>query len=136
MTAPVTKTTATPFLMFQGDCEAAMNLYAATIPDCEITLITRWEAGGQGPEGTVQMATFRIGELTVMTFDSPPVHQFTFTPAASIWLTCASEDDYETILAGLGEDGTFLMPDDNYGFSRRYAWLNDRYGVSWQVSLP
>ncbi|CDX50002.1 3-demethylubiquinone-9 3-methyltransferase [Mesorhizobium plurifarium] len=32
--------------------------------------------------------------------------------------------------------GGFLMPTGNYGFSRRFAWLNDRFGVSWQINLP
>lgn len=128
-------TTATPFLMFQGDCEAAIRLYAETIPDSEILQLTHWETGGTGPAGTVQMARLRLGQLVVMANDSPPVHDFTFTPSTSVWLECASEDDYEQILGGLGRDGTYLMPDDSYGFSKRFAWLQDRFGVSWQVNL-
>jgi predicted 3-demethylubiquinone-9 3-methyltransferase (glyoxalase superfamily) len=121
--------------MFQGDCEAAIRLYTETIPDSEIQILTHWEAGGNGIEGQVQMSTFRIGQTVVMAFDSPPVHQFTFTPASSLWLDCESVDDYERVLEGLGTDGVFLMPDDSYGFSKRYAWLQDRYGVAWQVNL-
>lgn len=130
-----TSTTATPFLMFQGDCEAAIRLYTETIPDSEIQTLTHWEAGGAGMEGKVQMATFRLGQLVVMANDSPPVHDFTFTPSSSVWLECACEDDYEHILEGLGREGTYLMPDDSYGFSKHFAWLQDRYGVSWQLNL-
>ena len=60
-----------------------------------------------------------------MAFDSPPVHEFTFTPASSLWVDCDAVADYERILKALGGDGTFLMPDDTYGFSKRYAWLQD-----------
>jgi predicted 3-demethylubiquinone-9 3-methyltransferase (glyoxalase superfamily) len=35
----------------------------------------------------------------------------------------------------MSESGAVLMPPDNYGFSRKFAWLNDRYGVSWQLNL-
>ena len=128
-------TTATPFLMFQGDCEAAVRLYTEVIPNSEILHLAPWEAGGTGLVGTVQMASVRLGQLVVMANDSPPVHDFTFTPSSSIWLECASDEDYEHILAGLGTGGTYLMPDDSYGFSKRFAWLQDRFGVSWQVNL-
>ena len=58
----MTIVTVTPFLMFQGDCEAAVRLYIETVPDSEIQTLTHWEAGGGGPEGQVRMATFRLGQ--------------------------------------------------------------------------
>ncbi|TIO83900.1 MAG: VOC family protein, partial [Mesorhizobium sp.] len=48
----------------------------------------------------------------------------------------SSEHELDRIVGVLAEDGALLMPTDDYGFSRRFAWLNDRFGVSWQINLP
>lgn len=82
------------------------------------------------------MATVVLAGQTVMASDSPPVHAFTFTPSLSLFVACGSEEEFERVLAGLSEGGETLMPAGDYGFSRRYAWINDRFGVSWQVNLP
>jgi predicted 3-demethylubiquinone-9 3-methyltransferase (glyoxalase superfamily) len=128
-------TSVTPFLMFQGDCEAAVRHYAATVPGSEIVELTLHGADGPGEAGKVAMARVRLGTLTLMANDSPPVHAFTFTPSTSLWLDCADDAEFEGILAGLSEGGTALMPDGSYGFSRRFAWLQDRFGVSWQLNI-
>ena len=71
-----------------------------------------------------------------MCFDSPVKHAFTFTPASSLFVECESEDEIDRIAAALGDGGAVLMPLADYGFSRRFTWLNDRFGVSWQLNLP
>jgi len=124
-----------PFLMFEGRCEEAMNLYVGLIPGGRIVDIQRFGAGGPGKEGSVMRASFVVGGQTVMCFDSPAKHAFTFTPASSLFVTCDSEAEFDRIVAGLAEGGQFLMPPDNYGFSRKFAWTNDRFGVSWQINL-
>jgi predicted 3-demethylubiquinone-9 3-methyltransferase (glyoxalase superfamily) len=72
----------------------------------------------------------------VMCIDSPVKHQFTFTPSFSFFVDCASEDDLRRLAAALGEGGPVLMALANYGFSRLFTWVNDRFGVSWQLNLP
>jgi len=47
-----------------------------------------------------------------------------------------SEEALERVAKGLSEGGAILMPLDNYGFSRKFTWVNDRFGVSWQLNLP
>jgi uncharacterized glyoxalase superfamily protein PhnB len=42
----------------------------------------------------------------------------------------------ERVFGVLSQPGQILMPLDNYGFSRRFGWVNDRFGVSWQLNLP
>lgn len=128
---------ATPFLMFQdGRAEEAMKLYTSLTDDAEITSIVRYGAEGPGPEGTVLQATFRLKGQEFMCFDSYIKHAFEFTPSFSIFVTCESEEELETLFEKLIDGGTALMPLDNYGFSKRFGWLNDRFGVSWQLNLP
>lgn len=125
----------TPFLMFEGSAEAAMNLYVAVFPGAAILEIERWGAGEPGAEGSVKGARFSVAGQTVRCFDSPVKHAFTFTPASSLFVECDSDEEIDRIAAALGEGGGVLMPLANYGFSRRFTWLNDRFGVSWQLNV-
>ena len=125
-----------PFLMFTGQAEEALGHYVSLFEGSRIEQITRWGPGGPAPEGQVMMATVVLAGQKVMASDSPPVHAFTFTPSLSLFVACGSEEEFKRVLAGLSEGGETLMPAGDYGFSRRYAWLNDRFGVSWQVNLP
>jgi predicted 3-demethylubiquinone-9 3-methyltransferase (glyoxalase superfamily) len=72
----------------------------------------------------------------VLVSDSFVKHDFTFTPATSLFVDCASEAEQERLVAALCEGGMTYMPLGNYGFSRRFAWVGDRFGVSWQLNLP
>ncbi|HLR68736.1 MAG TPA: VOC family protein [Virgibacillus sp.] len=127
----------TPFLMFQdGKAEEAMNYYTSLIEDSEITSISRYGANESGDEGTVMHATFSLKGQEFMCIDSNVKHQFTFTPSFSIYISCDSEEEIETIYKSLLMDGQALMPLDDYGFSKKFGWINDKFGVSWQLTLP
>ena len=124
-----------PFLMFQGDAGAALDLYTSLFDDARVTDLTRWGADGPGAEGTVQGATFSIAGQVFRCFDSPPVHDFTFTPSFSVFVETASEEEQERLFASLSEGGAVLMELGDHGFSRRFGWVNDRFGVSCQLNL-
>ncbi|WP_332633987.1 VOC family protein [Halalkalibacter flavus] len=126
-----------PFLMFQdGNAEEAMNFYASIIEDSQITSIVRYGANEVGPEGTVMQATFTLKGQEFMCIDSYIKHQFTFTPSFSIFVTCNTEEELDNLFEKLGEGGQALMPLNDYGFSKKFGWVNDRFGVSWQLNLP
>ncbi len=128
-------TTARPFLMFQGAAEAAMNLYISIFPGSAMIDIVRYGPGEAGAVGSVMKATFSVAGQTVMCIDSPIKHAFSFTPAFSFFVDCESEEEVERITNALLEGGQALMPLGEYGFSRKFAWVNDRNGVSWQLNL-
>ena len=125
----------TPFLMFTGDAERAIELYTSLFDDARVLTLTRHGADGPGVAGTVQQATFSLAGQVFRCFDSPPVHDFTFTPSFSIFVDAGSAEELERLFAGLSDGGGVLMPLDDYGFSRRFGWVNDRFGVSWQLNL-
>jgi predicted 3-demethylubiquinone-9 3-methyltransferase (glyoxalase superfamily) len=122
--------------MFQGDAEKAMNFYVSLFPEAKVLDIKRYGPGEAGAEGSIMQARFVLQDQVVMCIDSPIKHAFNFTPSFSFFVTCETEDEIQRFYEALSEGGGTLMPLDNYGFSRKFGWVNDRFGVSWQINLP
>jgi predicted 3-demethylubiquinone-9 3-methyltransferase (glyoxalase superfamily) len=127
------------FLMFYGVAEEAMNFYVSLFKGAVIDSVERWAAGEQGREGSMKRGMFRVAGHELVAFDSPVKHAFDFTPSISLFVECESEEELDAAYAKLSEGGKALMPLGNYGFSEKFGWINDRFGVSWQLnfaSLP
>jgi len=123
-------------LMFQGDAKKAIDLYSSTFKDFEVREIENYEEGEQVSVGSFKLANISFAGHELIILDSPPVHDFSFTPSMSIFVDFDTRDELETAFAELSEGGKIMMPLDNYGFSNRFGWIADRYGVSWQLNLP
>ena len=123
------------FLMFEGKAEEAMNFYVSLFEDGAVTRIDRYGPNAIGKEGSVEQAAFTLAGQHFMCIDSPVTHSFTFTPSISIFVTCDSEAEIDALFAALSDGGGVLMPLGEYPFSPKFAWLSDRYGVSWQLML-
>lgn len=129
--------TARPFLMFQnGKAREALDLYLATLPDSRIVRADYYGEGDPGPTGTIKVAVFTLCGREFMCSDSPIEHAFAFTPSSSIFVDVDSEDELKRVFGALSEGGQVLMPLNAYGFSKQFGWVNDRFGVSWQLNLP
>lgn len=127
--------TITPFLMFEGMAEEAMKLYVSIFANSKIIHVQRYGPGEQGDEGSVTRAEFIVGGQRFMCSDSSVAHEFTFTPSLSIFVECETEAELDDAFEQLSDGGAVLMPPRGYGFSRKFAWINDRFGVSWQLNL-
>jgi predicted 3-demethylubiquinone-9 3-methyltransferase (glyoxalase superfamily) len=127
--------TSRPFLMFTGNAQAAMDLYIDTFPDSRVVSAARYGEGGPGPAGTIQVAVFTICGREFMCSDSFVKHAFDFTPSSSIFVECDDQAQFDRAFSALSTDGQVLMPPANYGFSRWFGWVNDRFGVSWQLNI-
>ncbi|MCX5195555.1 VOC family protein [Streptomyces sp. NBC_00249] len=125
----------TTFLMFEGRAEEAMSFYTSLFEDAEVVDISRYDADGPGEAGTVQKATFSLAGQRFMCIDSYVKHAFTFTPAVSLFVECDTAAELDRLYGALAEGGAELMPVGSYGFSARFGWVNDRFGVSWQLNL-
>ena len=128
-------TSVTPFLMFEGTAEAAMTFYASVFHGSEVKRIERFGPNEPGAEGSIKRGEITITGQNLMCFDSPAKHSFTFTPSVSLFVECETEAELDTVVGRLTEGGAVLMPPGNYGFSAKFAWVNDRFGVSWQLNL-
>ena len=124
-----------PFLMFTGQAEEAMTFYTSVFEDAAIIAVKRYGANEAGAEGTVLHAVFSVLGQQFMCIDSSIEHGFTFTPAISLYILARSEAELDGYFAGLSQGGRVLMPLAAYPFSPRFAWVQDKFGVSWQLSL-
>ena len=113
----------TTFFMFEGRAEEAMKT------------ITRYGANEAGPEGTVHHAVFTLNGQEFMCIDSYVNHGFTFTPSISLYVTCDTEEEIDRVFEQLAQDGSILMPLAAYPFSKKFGWVADRFGVTWQLTL-
>lgn len=125
----------TTFLMFAGQAEEAMNFYLSLFDGSEIVNIRRYGPNEAGAEGSVLLATFSLAGQTFMCIDSNVQHQFTFTPAISLYVECGSEAELDRLFAALSDGGAVLMPLGAYPMSAKFGWVQDKFGVSWQLNL-
>ncbi|WP_088072732.1 VOC family protein [Gottfriedia luciferensis] len=125
----------TTFLMFEGQAEEAMNYYISLFKDSEVVNILRYGPEMGEFEGKVIKATFKLNGQEFICIDSNIKHNFTFTPSVSLFVTCESDEEIENAYEKLTDNGQVLMPLGAYPFSEKYGWVNDKYGVSWQLTL-
>lgn len=124
----------TPFLMFEGKAEQAMKFYLSLFPDSRVERLERFGPEGPGADGSVSSALFILNGQRLRAFDSPVPHAFSFTPSISLFVDCASEGEIDRLFAALSEGGQVMMELAEYPFAKKFAWLADRFGVSWQLS--
>ena len=128
------------FLMFVGEkcgkAEEAIKLYTSLIPNSEIQKIERWSEGEPASiAGQVKTALFTLAGNEYMASENTGDHQFAFTPAISIFIECEDDEEITHLHKELSKDGKEFMPIGNYGFSKKFTWVEDRFGVSWQLNL-
>lgn len=126
----------TTFLTFQGNnAEEAMNFYMDIFDNSKVIDIQRYGKAGPGKEGAVMKAEFELNGKRFMCSDSFIKHQWDFTPAISNWVDCRDIQELERFFSKLSEGGFVMMPLDNYGFSKKFTWVADKFGISWQLNL-
>ncbi len=126
----------TTFLTFQNnDAEQAMNFYVDIFENSKITEVKRYEKGGPAPEGSILMARFELNGSPYACSDSYIKHEWDFTPGVSNFVDCKSNEELENLFSKLSKNGKVLMPLANYGFSEKFGFVEDQFGVSWQLNL-
>ncbi|MDX2004388.1 MAG: VOC family protein [Meiothermus sp.] len=127
----------TTFLMFDGKAEEAMNFYVSLFEGSSVVSVERYGPEGPGAEGSVRFAVFRLNGQNYMCIDSPAKPDFTFTPAISLYVTCKTEEEIYRLFKQLRQGGRVLMEMAPLPpHSKKFAWVTDRFGVSWQLSQP
>ncbi|MED4452817.1 VOC family protein [Metabacillus fastidiosus] len=125
----------TTFLMFPGTAEEAMNYYTSIFNQSEIIHITYHEENKDKQTGSILHAVFSLKGQTFMCIDNSNGNDIPFTPAMSLFVTCDSREEIETVFGKLAQDGQVLMPLAPLPTSEKFGWVEDKYGVSWQLNL-
>lgn len=123
-------------LMFQGNAGQALALYCSVFSDFSITRMDKYGDDAHEKAGLIKQAHVSFAGHNLIVIDSPAIHDFSFTPSMSLFVDFDDHDEMERSFTALSEDGKVMMPLDNYGFSYRFGWLTDTFGISWQLNLP
>ncbi|MGE4296301.1 MAG: VOC family protein [Campylobacterales bacterium] len=128
--------TIVPHLWYDKEAKEAAAFYCALFPGSAITNISTLR---NTPSGDVDVVSFNLSGYDFMAISAGPV--FKFNPSVSFMLNFdpskdpRAQENLDALWRGLLEGGTVLMPLDKYPFSERYGWVQDKYGLSWQLIL-
>ncbi|WP_236973902.1 VOC family protein [Membranihabitans maritimus] len=126
-----------PHLWFDFQANEASEFYTKLFPDSKIDAITRYPAEGQKvhgqPEGTVMTVNFDLSGYRFIALNGGP--HFRINPSISFFVVCETIEEIDDLWKNLSKNGRVLMPINQYPWSEKYGWIQDQFGVSWQLSL-
>ena len=111
----------TPFLWFDNNAEEAVIFYTHIFNNSKIGIISRYGENAPMPLGTVMVITFTIEGQDFTALNGGP--QFTFSPAVSFVINCDTQEEIDHYWNRLSAGGS----------TKQCGWLQDKFGVSWQV---
>lgn len=111
----------TPFLWFDDQAEEATNFYVSIFKNSKIESVTRYGDAGPGVGGTVMTTAFQLDGQDFMALNGGP--HFTFSPAISLFVNCDTQQEVDELWGKLSAGGK----------ESQCGWLEDKYGVSWQI---
>ena len=118
----------TPHFWFDKEAKEAAEFYTSFLPDSQVTNITTLH---DTPSGDCDVVSFELAGQPFMAISAGPL--FKFNPSVSFHVKCKTKEEVDEIWEQLSSGGKVLMPLDAYPFSERYGWIEDKYGLSWQV---
>lgn len=120
----------TPHLWYDKEAKEAALFYISLFEQSKILNSTVLEGT---PSGDAEVVNFQLAGQQFAAISAGPY--FKFNPSISLMVACSTAEEVDAKWAALSEGGSELMPLGEYPFSKRYGWLQDRYGLSWQIML-
>ena len=120
----------TTHLWYDKEAKEAAQFYADLFPDSKVNNITTIK---DTPSGDCDIVSFTLADQSFMAISAGPI--FKFNPSISMFVVFENEAEIEKVWTTLIEGGEALMPYDTYPWADKYGWCNDKYGLSWQLSL-
>ena len=126
-----------PHLWFDSNAEEAAHFYVSLFKNSKVKAMSHY--GKEGfeihgrPAGSVLTVAFELAGQEFVALNGGPV--FTLNPSISFFANCATEEESDALWEKLSDGGKVLMEYQEYPFSKKYGWLNDKYGLSWQIML-
>ncbi len=132
---PRTSPRIVPCIWLDDQAEQAAAFWVRTLPDGRVTATSRYPDSMDNPSGkprgSVVTVEFEVAGQRFIALNGGPL--FTLNPSISFFVHVDTAPEADRIYAALVDGGEALMPLDAYPWSERYAWVQDRFGVSWQV---
>jgi predicted 3-demethylubiquinone-9 3-methyltransferase (glyoxalase superfamily) len=125
-----------PHLWFDKEAKEAANFYSAVFPDSRVTSVNTLR---NTPSGDCDVVSFTVWGYSFKSISAGPL--FKFNPSVSFMVNFDPSQDknaktrIDDVWSKLSDGGQVLMPLDKYPFSERYGWIQDKYGLSWQLIL-
>lgn len=119
-----------PHLWFDREAVAAAEFYVSLFADARIQFVNQIK---DTPSGDCDIVNFQLAGQAFSAISAGP--QFQLNPSISLMVHATSEDEVNRLWASLSQDGVVRMPLGEYPFSPRYGWVDDQFGVSWQLFL-
>lgn len=125
-----------PHLWFDTQAKEAADFYVSVFPNSKVTNVTTLH---NTPSGDADIVSFNLRGQAFMAISAGPL--FKFNPSVSFMVNfdpsvdSNAADSIDQTWEKLVEGGKILMPIQEYPFSKRYGWLEDKYGLSWQLIL-
>jgi predicted 3-demethylubiquinone-9 3-methyltransferase (glyoxalase superfamily) len=119
-----------PHLWFDKEAMEAVNFYASVFKDSRVVTNSKIEGT---PSGSVDIITFELSGQKFMAINAGPI--FRFNESVSFFVYCGSESEIVRLYEKLSENGSILMPLGKYDWSGKYAWVKDKFGLSWQLDI-
>jgi predicted 3-demethylubiquinone-9 3-methyltransferase (glyoxalase superfamily) len=124
-------------LWFDTQAEEAAQFYTSVFPNSNIGAIVKYGQEGfeitNKPAGEVMTVNFELNGVKFQGLNGGPQHKF--NPSISFFANCETEEETNQLWDKLVVGGTVLMALDKYDWSPRFGWLQDKFGISWQVML-
>lgn len=118
----------TPHLWFAKEAKEAAEFYVSLFENSKITNITTLH---NTPSGDCDVVSFELSGQNFMAISAGPL--FKFNPSVSFHVKCKTKDEVDAMWNKFSEGGTVLMELGEYPFSEKYGWIQDKYGLSWQL---
>ena len=118
----------TPHLWFDNNAEEAANFYTSIFKNSKIKNVTTLH---NTPSGTVEIFTIELLGQEFILINAGPL--FKFNPSVSFLVVCNTKEEVDQLWGNLSNGGMALMELGEYPFSEKYGWVQDKYGLSWQV---
>lgn len=126
-----------PCLWFDSDAEEAVSFYSSLFKSSKILNTTKYNEVGyeiHGKKaGTVLTIRFSLDGCEFLALNGGP--QFKFNPSISFFVNCSTQKEIDDLWENLLKGGQVLMELGKYPFSERFGWVQDRFGLSWQLNL-
>ena len=121
-----------PFITMQGQAKDALDFYQAVFTSFEMISL---QHHSEPHEKLIMLAVFSVDEQEIMISDSFITHDWEINPGISFFINLDQEEQLHELAEKLGANGNFHMPPGDYGFSKLFAWVEDQFGVNWQLNI-